>query len=342
MEEYGQVLKSFIHNIGFARDEGQLRTLGDVIEATTERHPGSVLHVLDLLKGHSPSNYAGRAAEWAAKAVDFVASPRLLDSLSGTRSFPSVSELVRDREALDLISHLLASRGQESLEALRRSNPPLADKAEDFGKSGYLLLEKDSVSFTSGLHLEFFRYNLARRVWGTPKDMPRSLEAFLEEALSKMQAPTLQNSLNLSTRGGVVGGVLESHFQFELYSAVTSLLPEGVYFSPTVGKIYGLEAYVDFVLHGTGIKWAFELLIDGRDLTEHLKRFLPNGRYHPMIQGNQIDAWVVVDLRNHRTGKPRRARGPGVCHVLFDSKYERAIVDYGNNKEHAVLLMGRR
>ncbi|GAQ79186.1 hypothetical protein KFL_000260010 [Klebsormidium nitens] len=342
MEEYEQVIESFLHNIGFAGDKGQLRTLGDVIEATTERHPGSVLHVLDLLKGHSPSNFAGRAAEWAAKAVDFVASPRLLDSLSGTRSFPPVSELVKDREALNLISRLLASRGQESLEAVRRSAPGLADKAEDFAKSGYLLLEKDSVSFTSGLHMEFYRYNLARRVWGTPKQMPQSLEAFLEEALSKMQPPMLQNSLNLSTRGGVVGGVLESHFQFELYSAVTSLLPEGAYFSPTVGKIYGLEAYVDFVLHGMGWKWAFELLIDGRDLREHLNRFLPNGRYHPMVLGNQIDAWVVVDLRNHKTGKPRKARGPGVCHVFFDSKYEKAIVDYGNNQEHPIFLMGRR
>jgi hypothetical protein len=119
--------------------------------------------------------------------------------------------------SLDCLAHD-APILQVSLEALRRSNPQLADKAEDFAKSGYLLLERDCVSFTSGLHLEFFRYNLARRFWGTPKDMPESLQEFLEEALAKMQAPTLQNSLNLSTRGGVVGGVLESHFQFELYS----------------------------------------------------------------------------------------------------------------------------
>jgi hypothetical protein len=88
MDEYGQLFDSFTQIIGFASDKGQLRTLDDVIEATTERHPGSVLHVLDLLKTHSPWNDAGRAAEWAEKAVDFVASPRLLDSLSGTRSFP--------------------------------------------------------------------------------------------------------------------------------------------------------------------------------------------------------------------------------------------------------------
>lgn len=48
-------------------------------------------------------------------------------------------------------------------------------------------------------------------------------------------------------------------------------MPEGAYLSPSVGKIYGLEAYVDFVLHGTR-KWALELLVDGRDLREHERR----------------------------------------------------------------------
>jgi hypothetical protein len=61
-----------------------------------------------------------------------------------------------------------------------------------------------------------------------------------------------------------------------------------------------------------------------------------------MILGQQIESWVVVDLRNHKTGGPRRARGPGVCHVLFDSTYEKATVDYGNNQEREVFLTGRR
>jgi hypothetical protein len=89
MDEYQQLFDSFCKSIGFGGDQQQLQTLYDIIEATTERHPGSVLHIMDLLKGRSPSNYAGRAAEWAAKEVEFVTSPRLLETLSGTRSFPT-------------------------------------------------------------------------------------------------------------------------------------------------------------------------------------------------------------------------------------------------------------
>lgn len=92
------------------------------------------------------------------------------------------------------------------------------EKAEALAKSGYMLLEQNVVSFTSSLHMEFYRYNLTRRKWGTPKYMPGSIETFLAEALTKMHPPVLQNSQNLSTRGGVLGVVLEAHFQFELYS----------------------------------------------------------------------------------------------------------------------------
>ncbi|GAQ92514.1 hypothetical protein KFL_010360020 [Klebsormidium nitens] len=283
MDEYKQVFDTFCASIGFGGDQPQLqlRTLYIVIEATTERHPGSVLHILDVLKGQSPSNYAGRVGEWAAKTVEFVTSPRLLGTLSGTRAFPNVDELWDDKVALDLIRKVLASGGKEHLHVIRNWSLECAKKAQELV------------------------------------------------------------SLNLSTRGGVLGGVLEAHFQFELYSAITSLLPEGFYLSPTVGKIYGLEAYVDFVLHGLGGKWALELLVDGRDLTEHERRFEPNGRYHPMVLGKQIDAWIVVDLRNPSTGKPRRVRGPGVCHVIFDPGYEKATIDFGNGNEQEVILTGR-
>jgi hypothetical protein len=60
-----------------------------------------------------------------------------------------------------------------------------------------------------------------------------------------------------------------------------------------------------------------------------------------MVLGKQIDAWIVVDLRNPKTGKPRRARGPGVCHVFFDPNYEKATIDFGNGKEQHVILTGR-
>eukprot|EP00243_Klebsormidium_subtile_P008966 TRINITY_DN436_c1_g1_i1.p1 TRINITY_DN436_c1_g1~~TRINITY_DN436_c1_g1_i1.p1 ORF type:complete len:256 (-),score=40.57 TRINITY_DN436_c1_g1_i1:195-962(-) len=249
---------------------------------------------------------------------------------SGVRD---VSETARDSLWYKVVPN-------EYLSVIRNADPDCADKAEELAKSGYMLLEQNVVSFTSSLHMEFYRYNLARRTWGTPQHMPGSIETFLAEALTKMHPSVLQHSLNLSTRGGVLGGVLEAHFQFELYSAITSLLPDGAYISPTVGKIYGLEAYVDFVVIFRDKKWALELLVDGRDLKEHERRFQKDGRYFPML-GTQINAWVVVDLRNPETAKPRRVRGSGVCHVFFDPGYHKAILDFGNGRPQEVILSGR-
>lgn len=54
------------------------------------------------------------------------------------------------------------------------------------------------------------------------------------------------------------------------FRATASLLPEDAYLSPTAGRIFNLNAYVDFVLHPQ--MWALELLVDGRNLKEHEKR----------------------------------------------------------------------
>ncbi len=48
------------------------------------------------------------------------------------------------------------------------------------------------------------------------------------------------------------------------------MLPGDAYLSPTVGAIYGLQAYVDLVLLPQ--HWALELLVSGKAMKEHIGR----------------------------------------------------------------------
>jgi hypothetical protein len=49
---------------------------------------------------------------------------------------------------------------------------------------------------------------------------------------------------------------------------------------------------MDFYINGD-LKWGIELLIEGRNIREHLRRFLPNGKYACLIPAD----YIVVDFR---------------------------------------------
>ena len=46
-------------------------------------------------------------------------------------------------------------------------------------------------------------------------------------------------------------------------------------------------------------KWGLELLIEGRAIPEHNRRFLQNGPYYKWIAGGRLHDWLLLDFRTN-------------------------------------------
>ena len=95
-----------------------------------------------------------------------------------------------------------------------------------------------------------------------------SLDELIKEALTRINSKALTNNLGCSKDGKKL---LERAWQMELYRAIYSCLPDGIYISPDVGHIFSVDGFVDFYI--TELQWAIELVIDGNDLKGHHDRF---------------------------------------------------------------------
>ena len=162
--------------------------------------------------------------------------------------------------------------------------------------------------------------------------------------------------------------------------AITSLLPSDAYLSPSVGILYGLQAYVDFVLWP--MRWAFELLVDGRAITEnerryrsaglqcalllqqmhmHLppdaqatlttmfaqcltsvwhRRFEEDGQYGPMLQAQHIMEWAVIDMRSPPARTPLPRLDKPNTHTVLFSQDHRAATICCQGRQLEVVLIG--
>lgn len=104
--------------------------------------------------------------------------------------------------------------------------------------------------------------------------------------------------------------IMERVWQSELYKSISKCLPDGVYISNEVGKVFTNDGIVD--LYIPSYKWAVELLIDGiglnkssRNLEYFLNFFISNslslgGKYRNI----PIKSYLLIDIR--QTVKARK------------------------------------
>ena len=78
-----------------------------------------------------------------------------------------------------------------------------------------------------------------------------------------------------------------------------SILPELSHIMQSLVAEGGRESsrVMDFYINGD-LKWGIKLLIEGRNIREHLRRFLPNGKYACLIPAD----YIVVDFRGNDSG----------------------------------------
>jgi hypothetical protein len=93
---------------------------------------------------------------------------------------------------------------------------------------------------------------------------------------------------------------LEAVFQDELYRSTFSLLGHVYLSSGWSGKTK--NGRFDFVV--PKMKWGIECVRDSSKLQEHIKRFLPGGRYHQWIASGQMTEYIILDFRQGTPKKP--------------------------------------
>lgn len=92
----------------------------------------------------------------------------------------------------------------------------------------------------------------------------------MKNAFSNINPNNIMKSLALSKYNNKKK--LESIWHFELYRVLCKILPEDVYISPEVGKVFCDNGSIDLYIPPSYC-WGIELLVDGVGMKEHFMRF---------------------------------------------------------------------
>ncbi|KAL3155862.1 hypothetical protein ABBQ32_012868 [Trebouxia sp. C0010 RCD-2024] len=193
-----------------------MQMIKDYIGNMSERHPGLVLHMLDVLD--VISNYADNPPEYVARAQDMYLGQAFISNLENVRSFMSSQAIMVVGAQHDLLEKLLFKR-QVILVQLSNQEQAVANHLT---RSGYLVAEPFKVdqgafvvTFVSKLHMEYTRFCFYSRSYSTLAQMPTSMSDFLRLVLQRMSFAQMANSLNISKSPS--RGLLEAHYQNEFY-----------------------------------------------------------------------------------------------------------------------------
>ena len=113
-------------------------------------------------------------------------------------------------------------------------------------------------------------------------------------------------------------------------------MPPNICISPDVGAVYSTRGFVDFHI-GIGGGWVVELLRGGNKREDHIKRFMRNDKYYPIVL--EVAEWVVIDIQ-----------GPlcSVADVMVDNlvvvkinpQYTSASIRFGNEDLENIMFIG--
>ena len=80
------------------------------------------------------------------------------------------------------------------------------------------------------------------------------------------------------------------------------------------------------------MKWGFELVCGGKNLQEHISRFLKGERYHHY----DFNKWVVIDFRKSNP----IAIKENVCYAVYNQDYSELCVTYKTMHRIVVKVTG--
>ena len=78
---------------------------------------------------------------------------------------------------------------------------------------------------------------------------------------------------------------------------------------------------------------------DGKDMTQHLDRFLDPRKYEPLLQSGGVKQHAVIDFCSPGSATPRM-QGQHLYSVVFQPGYEEAVI-YHMGGQQLVRIAGR-
>lgn len=129
----------------------------------------------------------------------------------------------------------------------------------------------------------------------------------------------------------------ERPFQMEFYRVARSMLPADCFINPDAFFAGFMDFYVKSETY-----WGIELVRNEDSWEEHMARFLPEGRYGPMIAQGYMREWALLDCRTaHHHQPPDTSVATNCTVVCFSPHYETATIYHGDTVRPVQLLGDR-
>lgn len=190
--------------------------------------------------------------------------------------------------------------------------------------------DKKKITFASGLAHRFYlnKFYSFRAV-----ENPPSLLRLVTLAIGSLSSSLLAQSVVPNSSDFPKEATFQHLFLTSLAAhttADTSICPELSRRYPSVllsNRADTINGEIDFYLNGS-LRWGIELLISGRNVTEHIDRFGRAGKYHPL----QLKDYIVVDFRMcPETGISHVHPHSNRLSVFFNSSFEECSCLYGTD-----------
>ncbi|CAG8723858.1 14412_t:CDS:2 [Gigaspora margarita] len=300
--------------------------LRNYVREITAFHPGLVAFTMDEIH----RRFVKRSSELEFGDIfAYLKSYEFYSHLKGMRATPQITDMSDDEKSI--VDKVLFKK---SLEVHITSIPHNSriiktNVLVDIGKKENRSILNFPAPLLRATYLQD-RFGYVVRSTSPPK----AFEDFIKSVFAKMNPKLLQNSKGK----GKDGRLFERVWQMEFYRASLQVLPDDIYPSVDVGKVFRSKGYVDFYINDQR-NWAIELLRDGIKLNEHRERFHEAGVYSPILKHTK--RWAIIDIRNSKMKAPEpEKRELNDIYVLCSETFESVQLLYPNGTKEDVRLLG--
>eukprot|EP00026_Physarum_polycephalum_P004486 Phypoly_transcript_04507.p1 GENE.Phypoly_transcript_04507~~Phypoly_transcript_04507.p1 ORF type:complete len:621 (+),score=65.51 Phypoly_transcript_04507:209-2071(+) len=316
-QEYMDLLKLFHKSGGFEIDERS----ANYLLHWTGSHPGIIGFILKLLLEFA-SNFASKD-EATEQLYAHLHSADLYQSLrsSSSRTIPNFGKYdsIDDACKFVLNSSCFKAKLPFPMNLKKQLNECL--------KASILVVDGEFVMFSSPVVQD----RAMAYFFSETREAPDSLDSFIGAVVQHFSIRKLHNTKGKDT----LSRIMEGQWQDEFSRAAATLLPMDVIMSSEYGREQGVAGQVDFYI--AQYDWFIEVLWDGIAMNAHEQRFLPKGRYAPLLTQNS--EWAVIDFRKAKQ-EVRREPHKHTYHVSFAEDHSTVSIQYPDGNTKAFPLLG--
>lgn len=307
-------------------------------------HVGLITSLISLLTSAQEISDIVRRCQplhWLTTSKALFSDPKQLfqslQKLPFARGLPPL-RIIQQPDAASVLKKAIACDGiYES--SFENRVPDLKKALEYIWMNGWLHAEKSDSDvhfvFASQIHRWYCQCLFSEGHLDTELNYDSPLQLALD-AIRRFQPRQLSDAPR-----SLIGNIspLEDQYQKEFYRCLFPLLDGHVIMSPEyVIKAGSNGGTIDFLVAQK--KWGLELLRDRDRISQHMARFGPDGQYFTMIQGGEMEQYVVLDFTDKLPQKARPEFRGYLYHVVFSENYRKVnVIDASDLSEVASFVL---